>query len=72
MQLLEKEEITPADVTFRLCPVQVEFESTGSSYWDYSTTESALVPYVQGPAMVRISLKDTKISFTFSNQTINY
>lgn len=72
VNLLDKDEITPADVTFRLCPVQVEFETTGSSYWDYSTTESALVPYVQGPAMVKISLDKTKISFTYSNQTINY
>lgn len=71
-ELLKKEEITPADVTFRLCPVQVEFETSGSSYWDMTQTESSLVPYVQGPAMVKISLENTKISFTYSNQTINY
>ena len=72
LDLLDKEEITADDVTFRLCPVDVEFETTGSSYWDYGTTESALVPYVQGPAMVKISLDKAKISFTYSNQTINY
>lgn len=72
LDLMKKDEITPADVDFRLCPVQVEFETTGSSYWNYGTTESSLVPYVQGPAMVKISLKDAKISFTYSNQTINY
>ncbi|MDE6269752.1 MAG: DUF4270 domain-containing protein [Muribaculaceae bacterium] len=72
MDLMKKDEITTGDVVFRLCPVQVEFEDTGSSYWDYGTTESSLVPYVQGPAMVKISLKDAKISFTYSNQTINY
>ncbi len=72
LQLLDKEVITPDDVTFRLCPVQVEFETTGSSYWDYGTTESAVVPYVSGPAMVKISLDKAKISFTYSNQTINY
>ncbi|MDE6110032.1 MAG: hypothetical protein K2F72_07100, partial [Muribaculaceae bacterium] len=72
MTLLDKDEITDADVTFRLCPVQVEFETTGSSYWDYGTTESAVVPYVSGPAMVKISLDKAKISFTYSNQTINY
>lgn len=70
LDLLDKEEITADDVTFRLCPVDVQFETTGSSYWDYGTTESALVPYVQGPAMVKISLDKTKISFTYSNQTI--
>ncbi|MDE6497912.1 MAG: DUF4270 domain-containing protein [Muribaculaceae bacterium] len=72
LNLLDKDEITDADVTFRLCPVQVEFETTGSSYWDYGTTESAVVPYVSGPAMVKISLDKAKISFTYSNQTINY
>lgn len=72
LDLMEKEQITADDVTFRLCPVDVLFENTGSSYWDYGTTETALVPYVDGPAMVKISLDKTKISFTYSNQTINY
>ena len=72
LRLMDKDEITDADVTFRLCPVQVEFETTGSSYWDYGTTESAVIPYVNGPAMVKISLEKAKISFTYSNQTINY
>ena len=72
LDLLEKDEITAEDMTFRLCPVDVLFETTGSSYWDYSSTESAIVPYVQGPAMAKISLEKTKISFTYSNQTINY
>ena len=71
LDIMSKEEITADDVTFRLCPVDVAFETTGSSYWDYGTTESALVPYVQGPAMVKISLDKTKISFTYSNQSIN-
>ena len=64
LDLLEKDEIT--------AEVDVLFETTGSSYWDYSSTESAIVPYVQGPAMAKISLEKTKISFTYSNQTINY
>lgn len=72
LDLMEKDEITADDVTFRLCPVDVVFETTGSSYWDYGTTETALVPYVDGPAMVKISLDDAKISFTYSNQSINY
>lgn len=71
LDLMSKDEITADDVTFRLCPVDVVFETTGSSYWDYGTVESALVPYVQGPAMVKISLDKTKISFTYSNQSIN-
>ena len=71
LDLMEKETITADDVTFRLCPVDVAFETTGSSYWDYGTTESALVPYVQGPAMVKILLDKAKISFTYSNQSIN-
>ena len=68
LTLMDKEEITPEDVTFRLCPVDVSFETAGSSYWDYSTTESALVPYISKPAMVRLSLDKAKIKFTFSNQ----
>lgn len=72
LDIMAKEQITADDVTFRLCPVNVEFETTGSSYWDYGTTESAVVPYIDGPAMTKISLKDAKISFTYSNQTINY
>ncbi|MDE6453999.1 MAG: DUF4270 domain-containing protein [Muribaculaceae bacterium] len=72
IDLMDKEQLTADDVTFRLCPVDVQFESTGSSYWDYGSTESAVVPYVEGPAMVKISLDKAKISFTYSNQTINY
>ena len=72
LDLMKKDEITEDDVTFRLCPVDVVFETTGSSYWDYGTTETALVPYVDGPAMVKISLDKAKISFTYSNQSINY
>lgn len=70
--LVDKADIDDADCTFTLCPVEVVFENSGNSYWDYSQTESAVVPYVKGPAMARVLLDKAKIMFTYSNQVINY
>lgn len=69
--LLEKDEITEDDVTFILCPVELNTEeSANSSYYGQSSVVvTSVVPYVSKPAMARISLDKAKIKLTFSAQT---
>lgn len=70
--LLELETITEDDMTFVLCPVQVNTESSGSDYsygYGSSAVATSVVPYVSKPAMARISLSKAKLVLTFSAQT---
>ncbi|MCM1032508.1 MAG: DUF4270 domain-containing protein [Odoribacter sp.] len=69
LDLLSKEQITDDDLTFLLCPVQVNTETAANTgYGTSSTIVTSVVPYVSKPAMARISLSDAKIKLTFSAQ----
>ncbi len=75
LSLLDKDEITDDDVTFVLCPIDVQKETTGSSSYYYyygttSTTETAITPYVSTPVMARILTDKAKIKLTYSAQSI--
>lgn len=70
--LLGLETITEDDMTFLLCPVQLNTEEAANSSSYYGTSKTivtSVVPYVSKPAMARISLKDAKIKLTFSAET---
>ncbi len=68
--LLDKDEITDDDVTFVLCPVELNTEESANSYYgSASVVVTSVVPYVSKPAMARISLDKAKIKLTFSAQT---
>lgn len=70
--LLGLDEITEDDLTFLLCPVQLNTEEAANSNNYYGTSQTivtSVVPYVSKPAMARISLKDAKIKLTFSAET---
>lgn len=64
----------PEEYTFTLTPVTVNTETnSSSSYYYYGTTTStvsSIVPYVETPAMVKISLDDAKIILSYSKQTL--
>ncbi|MDO4319573.1 MAG: DUF4270 family protein [Bacteroidales bacterium] len=70
LDLLKRDQITPDDYTFTLCPVQVylEMPATGGYYGSDKMVVSSIVPYVSKPVMTKISLKDAKIKLTFSAQ----
>lgn len=66
---------TPEEYTFTLTPVTVntETDSSSSYYYYYGTTTStvsSIVPYVETPSMVKISLDDAKIILSYSKQTL--
>jgi hypothetical protein len=68
LDLLDKSEITDDDVTFVLCPVTVNTEST-TSYYTTTTSVTSIVPYITSPAMVKILLDQAKIKFAYSTQS---
>ncbi len=74
LDLISKDEITDDDVTFTITPVSLTTESVSSSYYYYSTTEYIVevAPYVDMPAMAKLSLDKAKIKLTFSRQTIDF
>jgi hypothetical protein len=73
LDLMDKDEITDDDITFTITPVNVETETTSSSYYSTGTTYvTAINPYVSTPAMAKLLLDEAKIKFTYSKQTINY
>jgi hypothetical protein len=73
LDLMAKDEITDEDLTFTLTPVDVETETTTSSYYSTGTTYvTAINPYVEKPAMAKLLLDKAKIWFVYSKQTINY
>lgn len=71
LDLMKKETITDDDVTFLLVPVLATTE-TNSSYYDTSTTLTAITPYVLEPKMTQILPEKAKIHFVYSRQTTNF
>ncbi len=70
LDMLEKSTVTADDWTFILTPVNLETETTSSSYYTSGTTYITNVsPYVTKPAMVKISLDKAKIKMTYSKQS---
>lgn len=72
LAMLNKEEpLTAEDMTFTLTPVSVQTETTGSSYYSSGTTYvTEITPMMTLPAMAKLDLKNAKIQFVFSKQTI--
>jgi len=73
LEMLKKEELTPADYTFTLTPVTLETEvnSSNSYYGSTTTYVSAVNPYIGAPTMVQLDLQKCAVNFTFSKQTID-
>lgn len=69
LAMLEKGSITADDFTFTLTPVSVEAETT-SSYYNTSYYISAIVPYIDKPAMARLMLDQIDIKLTYSKQSL--
>lgn len=69
IDMLAKESLTPDDYTFTITPVSVTLETVGNSYYGNQTNiVTAIAPYVEQPAMVKINLDKSKIILTFSKQ----
>ncbi len=68
LDLLDKDEITEDDVTFVLCPITVETETT-TSYYTSTTSVTGIIPYIDEPAMVKLLLDEAKIKFAYSTQS---
>jgi hypothetical protein len=68
LDLLDKDEITEDDITFVLCPISVETETT-SSYYTSTTSVTGIIPYIDEPAMVKLLLDEAKIKFAYSTQS---
>lgn len=73
LEMLKKTDITPEDYTFTLTPVNIETETnTSNSYYGSSTTYvSAINPYIGAPTMVKLDIPKSKITLTFSKQTLD-
>lgn len=70
LEMLEKSSVTADDWTFVLTPVNIETETTSSSYYSSGTTYITNVsPYVTKPAMVKLNLDKAKIKLTYSKQS---
>ena len=72
LDLLDKDQLTDADITFTLTPVSVTYESNSSYYYGTTTTVTGVAPYVATPVMARLLIEKSKISLVYSKQTINY
>ena len=69
LNALSKEKLTEEDYTFTLTPVNVVTEESQSSYYSQGQSfVSAITPYVAGPAMCKLDLKNAKIIFTSSKR----
>ena len=69
IKLLDRDDVTADDYTFTLTPVTVN-TTTESSYYSVNTYTTSVVPYIDTPAMARLDLKNAKIIFKYSNQSI--
>lgn len=66
-------EITDSDCRFILTPVDSEVETVPQGYYGNSyEIVTAIGPYIDGPAMAKISLDKAKITFTYSTETIKF
>ena len=63
--------VDAADYTFTLTPVTVSTETNSSGYYSTTTDRSAITPYVLTPAMTALNLKEAKLTFTFTKQTVD-
>ncbi|MBD5316294.1 MAG: DUF4270 domain-containing protein [Bacteroides sp.] len=84
LDLLAKDEVTDEDEEFVVCAVTMSFEKRASSsasiyylyYYGMSNTETEVVagvtPYVHRPAMAKLALDKSKITFTYSVQNLNF
>lgn len=70
LDLLKKDTLTADDYTFSLTPVIVTISTNQSSYYSTSTYVSDISPYMETPAMVKLSVENAKIIFTYSKQSI--
>lgn len=68
LDLLEKENVTADDYTFTLTPVTLVTEQQTNSYGQTSNVVTAINPYVDGPAMVKVLLDKVKITLVFTRQ----
>lgn len=59
------------DYTFTLTPVTVTTETNSSGYYSTTTYISAITPYVLTPVMTKLDLDKTKLTFTFTKQSVN-
>lgn len=70
LTMLDKNEpLTADDFTFTLTPVSIDTENYSSSSSFYI---SAIVPYIDTPAMAELLLDKAKITFTYSKQSVNF
>lgn len=70
LDMMDKSAISDADCTFALTPVNVETETSESSYYSSGTTYVVnIAPYVTRPSMAKLDLKKAKIILTFSRQS---
>jgi hypothetical protein len=65
-------EISADDYTFTLTPVSVETETYTTSSYSTAYYISAIVPYIDTPAMAVLKLKDAKITLTYSKQSVKF
>ncbi|MDE5942280.1 MAG: DUF4270 domain-containing protein [Muribaculaceae bacterium] len=70
LEMLKKEDLTPADYTFSLTPVSVETETSSSGYYGSTTYVSAINPYIGAPSMVKLDFDNALVTFSFSKQTV--
>lgn len=69
LTMLDKTTINSDDYMFTLTPVSISTENYSSSSSFYI---SAIVPYIDTPAMAELSLDKSKITFTYSKQSVNF
>ena len=65
----EKGEIPAEKYTFMIIPVDVETEVI-NSYYDQSTLVTSMTPYMSAPSMALLNLKESKVTLTFTKQTV--
>lgn len=70
LTMLDKQgPLTADDFTFTLTPVSIDTENYSSSSSFYI---SAIVPYIDTPAMAELLLDKAKITFTYSKQSVKF
>lgn len=69
LTMLDETSISSDDYMFTLTPVSITTENYSSSSSFYI---SAIVPYIDTPAMAQLSLENAKITFTYSKQSVNF
>ncbi|MDE7459589.1 MAG: DUF4270 domain-containing protein [Paramuribaculum sp.] len=70
LDMMEKSTLSEDDFTFIITPVNVETETSQSSYYTSGTTYvTTIAPYVTRPSMANLDLEKAKIILTFSRQS---